>query len=60
MDADIRQNLKELGKHVNDIGRQIASTKSNQEGLKAMSESLDTARKTLDIYIGIQARRHSI
>jgi transcriptional regulator len=57
MDDDIRENLKELGQHVHSIARQLESTKSNMDTIKAMSECLDGAKKTVDIYIKIQKDR---
>ncbi len=43
MDDDIRENLKELGKHIHDVGRQISSTKSSIQSLTAMEECLSDA-----------------
>lgn len=60
MDSDIRENLKELGDHIQAVGRQIASTKSSQESITAMRECLKDGAKTLDIYLGIQKKRYKI
>ncbi len=57
MDDDIRTNLKEVGKHVEDVGRQIASTKSSTESIAAMRDSLRRGADTLDVYLEIQTSR---
>jgi hypothetical protein len=57
MDSDIRENLKEVGKHLEDVGRQVASTKSNMESITAMRDCLIDAANTLDIYLSIQRMR---
>jgi hypothetical protein len=59
MDDDIRANLKELGDHLTAVARQISSTKSNLEGMTAMSETLALAKDTLDTYIHMQADRYA-
>ena len=58
MDSDIRENLKELGKHLEDVARQISSTKSSQESIVAMRDCLIDAENTLDVYLNIQEMRH--
>ena len=58
MDSDIRENLKELGKHLEDVARQISSTKSSQESIVAMRDCLIDAENTLDVYLNIQKMRH--
>ena len=58
MDSDIRENLKEVGKHLEDVGRQVASTKSSMESITAMRDCLTDAAKTLDIYLSIQKNRY--
>lgn len=60
MDADIRENLKEVGKHLEDVGRQVASTKSNTEIIRAMRDILVMDAETLDIYLGIQRIRDEV
>ncbi len=57
MDDDIRENLKELGKHIHDVGRQISSTKSSIQSLTAMEECLSDAAETLATYLRIQKDR---
>jgi hypothetical protein len=59
MDDDIRENLKELGKHIEAVGRQVASTKSDVTGLTAMSECLSRASETVDTYVRIQKDRYN-
>lgn len=59
MDDDIRENLKEVGKHLEDIGRQVASTKSSMASIVAMRDSLGYAVNTLDTYLEIQKIRYS-
>jgi hypothetical protein len=54
MDADIRASLKELGKHLHDVARQVESTKIDIDGLIDMREILLMASTTLDTYINIQ------
>lgn len=58
MDSDIRENLKELGKHLEDVARQISSTKSSQESVGTMRDCLIEAANTLDVYLNIQKMRY--
>jgi len=58
MDSDIRENLKEVGAHLQDVGRQVASTKSSQESITAMRDCLSLASETLDTYLAIQRTRY--
>jgi hypothetical protein len=58
MDSDIRINLKEVGDHLQSVGRQVASTKSNRESIQAMRDCLIIAADTLDIYLNIQKKRY--
>lgn len=53
MDDDIRENLKELSSHVQDIGRQIGSTKTDIFVLMEMRNALQLDARTLDHYIEI-------
>jgi hypothetical protein len=57
VDDDIRENLKEVGKHLEDVGRQVASTKSNPESIVAMRDCLIDDANTLDTYLRIQSSR---
>jgi hypothetical protein len=59
MDEDIRENLKEVGKHLEDVARQVASTKSSMGSIEAMKECLTDAAATLEIYLRIQKERYS-
>lgn len=59
MDDDIREELKELGKHLQDVARQVASTKSSVQSITAMRECLTMAAKALDHYLEIQKMRYS-
>lgn len=58
MDSDIRENLKEVGKHLEDVGRQVASTKSSMESITAMRDTLILNAETLDTYLNIQKERY--
>lgn len=58
MDSDIRENLKEVGAHLQDVARQIASTKSSQESITAMRDCLGLAEETLATYLAIQRTRY--
>lgn len=57
MDDDIRENLKELGDHLEAVARQVKSTKSNPKSIKAMRHCLLDAADTLAIYLRIQGIR---
>lgn len=57
MDDDIRESLKELSKHVQDVGRGIGSTKIDIDGLQVLSHTLKLDKKALDIYINIAKGR---
>jgi hypothetical protein len=58
MDSDIRENLKEVGKHLHSVANQVASTKSSMESIAAMRDCLADASNTLDTYLKIQAERY--
>lgn len=58
MDSDIRENLKEVGQHLHSVANQVASTKSSQESITAMRDTLTDAASTLDIYLNIQKKRY--
>lgn len=60
MDDDIRNELKEVGRHVQDVGRMIASTKSSMQTIEAMKECLHDAAKTLRTYMDIQKERDKL
>jgi hypothetical protein len=60
MDSDIRENLKEVGKHLEDVGRQVSSTKSNTESIRAMRDTLILAADTLDTYLSVQRMRDDV
>jgi hypothetical protein len=59
VDEDIREDLKDLSKHVQSIGRIIGSETSGITNLTAMSNCLRDAKQTLDAYIKIQQERNS-
>lgn len=58
MDDDIKEHLKELQRHIEDIARQVGSTKSNLTSIMSMSECLRTSADTLDTYVRIQKDRY--
>ena len=58
MDDDIREDLGELGRHVQAVGRIIASKRSNMSSIELMSSALLTAAETLDEIIEIQQSRY--
>lgn len=58
MDEDIRENLKELGKHLQAVARQIASTKSSMESIELMRDCLLDSAETLEVYLSVQKNRH--
>lgn len=60
MDEDIRKNLKEVGKYLEDVGRQIASTKSSTESIRIIRECLRETADTLDMYLSIQKMRDDV
>jgi len=53
MDDEIRENLKEVSKQVQGVGRMIGSNKTGLERLTSMSDCLGMHKETLDIYIRI-------
>lgn len=57
MDEDIRNDLKSLSKHIQDVGRFIGSNKRNAEDLKDMAEVLRMAAETLNTYVRTQKMR---
>jgi hypothetical protein len=57
VDDDLREALKEVGKHIEDVSRQISSTKSNPASIRAMRKCLLDAADTLSIYLRIQGTR---
>jgi hypothetical protein len=59
MDDDLRTELKDVGRHVQDIGRMIASTKSSMQTITAMQTCLTEAAETLDTYLRIQKERYA-
>jgi regulator of replication initiation timing len=58
MDEDIRDNLKELSKHIEDVARQVGSTKIDVTGLTEMSETLRLNADTVETYVRIQKDRY--
>lgn len=59
MDEDIRENLKELGRHLEDVARQVTSTKSSVQSITAMKSCLVDAADTLETYLNIQKERYA-
>jgi len=58
LDDDIEEDLKEVSKLVQALGRQISAKKANLEGLKLISGGLTDAKKLLDTYIREQTKRN--
>jgi hypothetical protein len=58
MDEDIRLELKELSRKMQDVGRFIGSNKRTLEELESMSKVLKMHRQTLDTYIRVQKMRN--
>lgn len=59
MDEDLREDLKDLSKHIQDVGRFIGSKKRTVEELTSMRDVLKQAAKTLNVYIKIQSDRNA-
>lgn len=59
MDEDLRADLQDLSKHVQDVGRFIGSKKRTVEDLISMKECLENAAVTLSVYIKIQSDRNA-
>lgn len=57
MDEDIRENLKEIEKHIHDVGRMIGSTKSTVQSIAVMKECLESSAENLGRYINVQRMR---
>jgi len=57
MDTDIHNDLKDVGRHVQDIGRFISSPKRTATDLEEMSKALLLAAETVDTYTRIQQMR---
>jgi hypothetical protein len=58
MDDDIREDLVELGRHIQAVGRILASKNSNMASIELMSAALLTAAETLDEIIEVQQSRY--
>jgi hypothetical protein len=58
VDDDIRELLKEIGDHLQNVARQVASKKSNRESIEAMRDCLRESADTLDTYLRIQKERY--
>lgn len=58
MDDDLRELLKEIGTNLQDVARQVASTKSSMESIRDMRDCLRVSADTLDTYLRIQKDRY--
>lgn len=57
MDEDIKDDLKRLSKHVQDVGRFVGSNKRDAKELEDMAEVLRMAAETIDTYVRVQRTR---
>lgn len=58
MDSDIHHELIKVGKLTQDIGRLIASSKTDVEKLQVLSRALDQVNETVKIHRQIQIMRY--
>lgn len=60
MDPDIRQKTEEIGLHIQDIGKQVASPRACLESIYIMQDSLTRVTEMLDTIVDIQNVRKVI
>lgn len=57
MDEETRENLQELSKHIQGVGRMIGSRKPDLNKLTTAKDCLESGARTLAVYIRLEKAR---